>query len=289
MKNSRENSDPSTAVVTGANSGIGFEISKTLFERGFEVWMLCRNRQRAKEAAESIASGTEPERLRLLIADLGIQSEVRRAAETFRTQRNRLDLLVNNAGIIPGSQREETAEGIEKTLAVNHLAPFLLTSELFEPLKSAGSARVVNVASEAHRAGEFDPGNLQLKTGYNSTRAYANTKMFNIMFSFELHRRMSEQGITVYAVHPGTVRTRIDAGGSSGSLFLLLYKLGKPFMRSPKKGAETPLWLALEPGIESMSGRYFQDKRVKEPLEIAHNPQACRKLWELSEELTRNG
>jgi NAD(P)-dependent dehydrogenase (short-subunit alcohol dehydrogenase family) len=153
-------------------------------------------------------------------------------------------------------------------------------------LKKADSSRVVNVSSEAHKGGRFEPDNIQLTDGYNGLQAYANTKLFNIMFSRELADKVQGTGITTYSLHPGTVRTNLDSGGGGGTLFAFLFKLAKPFMMSPKKGARTSVYLATEPGIESLSGKYFVNNKVAEPLEIAHDKEKCRQLWEISETLT---
>ncbi len=272
-------------LITGANSGIGFQTVKKLAEEGNRITMLCRNREKAEQAKKQIMNQTGSRDIEILIGDLSLQRDIHKAATEFKTQNEKLDLLINNAGIIAGG-RETTPEGHEKSLSVNHLAPFLLTHLMLDLLENAGRARVVNVASEAHKGGVFDPDNIQLTFGYNGLKAYANTKLYNIMFTRELADKVQGTGITAYSLHPGTVRTNLDTGGGGGSLFTFLFKLAKPFMMSPKKGARTSIYLATEPGIESLSGKYFVNKKVAEPLDIAQDKEKCRQLWELSETLT---
>ena len=272
-------------LITGANSGIGFHTAKKLAEEGNRITMLCRNREKAEQAKKQIMDQTGSRDIDILIGDLSLQRNIHKIAKEFKSLNEKLDLLINNAGIIAG-ERQTTPEGHEKTLAVNHLAPFLLTHLMLDLLKNADGARIVNVASEAHKGGTFDPDNIQLTDGYNGLKAYANTKLYNIMFTRELADRVKGTGITTYALHPGTVRTNLDSGGGGGSLFTFLFKIAKPFMMSPKKGARTSVYLATEPGIESLSGKYFVNKKVAKPLDIAHEKEKCRQLWELSESLT---
>lgn len=273
------------AVVTGANSGIGFESAKHLAGRNYHVIMVCRNRKKAEAAKEKISKVNKDTSTEIVLADLASQSDVRETAKKIRKNHENVDLLINNAGILPGA-REVTVDGIEKSLAVNHLAPFMLTCLLKDLLKSSKSARIINVASEAHRAGKFEPDNLQLETGYNSLKAYANTKLFNIMFAYELAGRIRDTGTTAFSIHPGGIRTNLNSGGGGGSLFAFLFKIGKPFLQSPNKGAKTLVYLATEPGIEPLSGMYFKKTKNALPSQEAFDKEKCRLLWDLSETLT---
>jgi NAD(P)-dependent dehydrogenase (short-subunit alcohol dehydrogenase family) len=272
-------------MITGANSGIGFETARALAIKDYRVVMVCRNREKAEDAKEKIIRQSGNQEVEILIGDLSSKEEIIEIAHLYCAKYEKLDILINNAGIIPG-EREETVDGIEKALAVNHLAPFLLTNMLQKPLLNADKARVITVSSEAHKAGKFEPDNLQLNIGYNSLKAYANSKLFNIMFAFELATRLKHTQVTSYSLHPGTVRTNIHSGGSGYSLFSFLLKLGRPFMRGPKRGAETSVYLATEPGIETLNGNYFVDEKVEDPLDIAFDGEKCRHLWEISETLT---
>jgi NAD(P)-dependent dehydrogenase (short-subunit alcohol dehydrogenase family) len=273
------------AMITGANSGIGFETARTLAARDFRIVMVCRNRAKAEDAKSKIIQHTDNHQIDILIGDLALQKDIFGISEAFYERYEKLDVLVNNAGIIPG-KREETPQGIEKSLAVNHLAPFLLTNLLQKALLQAEKGRIITVASEAHRAGTYDPDNLQLSEGYNSFKAYANSKLFNIMFTAGLADRLSDTSVTAYSLHPGTVRTNIHSGSSQHSIFSFLLQLAKPFLRSPKKGAMTSVYLARNPGIETLSGKYFIGKKVVSPLKVAANKEKCMNLWEISETLT---
>jgi len=274
-----------TAVITGANSGIGFEISKSLALKKYHIIMVCRNMQKATRAKEKLLEANSEASTEIIPADLADQTEVKGTAEKIRKKHDRVDLLINNAGIVPG-ERELTVDGIEKSLAVNHLAPFMLTYMLKDLLKSAKASRIINVASEAHRAGKFDPDNFQLEVGYNSLKAYANSKLYNIMFTSELADRLQNTGTIAFSLHPGTIRTNLDSGGGGGSLFSFLFKLGKPFMQGPGKGAKPVVYLATESGLEPLNGKYFKKKKPIRPSGDAEDRGKCRLLWDLSETLT---
>ena len=271
-------------LITGANSGIGFETAIELAKREAYIVMLCRNEQKGLQAKDEIIRRTGNTGVDVIIADLAWQKDIRRAASEFLSRFDKLDVLINNAGIIPPSRRETSADDIELGLAVNHLAPFLLTHLLMDSLRAAGNARVVTVASEAHRSGRFHKENLELERNYNSIRSYGNSKMYNIMFAREFARRTEGSGITSYSLHPGVVRTNLDTGGGF-SWYGFLFKLGKPFMISPKRGAQTTIYLATEPGIEQWNGGYFKSKKPAKPWKAARNDEDAKTLWEMSEEL----
>lgn len=272
-------------LVTGANSGIGKETAKTLARMGAFVVMLCRNKERAKRARQEIIDETGHTGVEVILADLAHQYDIRQAAKQFREKFEALDVLINNAGIIP-SKREETPEGIEKTLAINHLGPFLLTNLLMEPLKNAGRARIVNVTSEVHRMGApiFDIDNLQLQTGYSPMKAYGLSKLCNIMFTHELAKRLDGTNITTNCLHPGVVNTRLASDASW--IMKLFYFIGTPFMRSPENGAQTSLYLATSEEINGVSGQYFKNKKITDPASIAFDDELTEKLWLKSEALT---
>jgi NAD(P)-dependent dehydrogenase (short-subunit alcohol dehydrogenase family) len=271
-------------LITGANSGIGFEAALELAKREAYVVLLCRNEQKGLKAKEEIKRKTGNTGVELIIADLAWQKDIRRAASEFLSRFDKLDVLINNAGIIPPSKRETTADDIEIGLAVNHLAPFLLTHLLMDPLKKADNARVITVASEAHRSGRFNKDNLELERGYNTIRSYGNSKMYNIMFARELAKRTDGSNITSFSLHPGVVSTNLDSGGGF-SWFGFLFKLGKPFMISPKKGSQTTIYLATEPGVEKWNGGYFKSSKPATPWKAARNDEDARVLWEMSGDL----
>ncbi|MDX1637293.1 MAG: SDR family oxidoreductase [Balneolaceae bacterium] len=272
-------------LITGANSGIGKATARKLADMGAYVIMLCRNEERADAARQDIIEQTGNAGVELLIADLALQHDIRQAAENFTNRFDQLDILINNAGMI-GSERTLTAERIELTFAVNHLAPFLLTNLLMESLIAAESARVVTVSSEAHRTATsaFDLKNLQLEVGFSPMKAYGVTKLCNIMFTRELAKRTRGTGITANALHPGMVRTNLTS--EAGWLMYLLFTIGKPFMKSPDSGAETPVYLATSEEVEEVTGKYFKNKKQVTPAPITRRDEITEQLWKISSEFT---
>lgn len=272
-----------TAVITGANSGIGKITTLELARKNYRVVMVCRNQEKALAAKKEISEETGNNDLHIELCDLSLMEDIMEAAKRIKKNHPAIDILVNNAGLLPQRERQTTAEGLELTFAVNHLAYFLLSHKLLPALKHAGQARIVNVASEAHKSGAFDPGNLQLENGYSTVKAYGNSKLFNIMFTRQLHNELRETDITTYCLHPGVVNTNFAS--NSDSFFAKLFDLGRLFMLSPEKGASTSVYLCTEPGIEHLSGRYFIKSKPVKPSETARNDEACRKLWDMSQEL----
>lgn len=272
-------------VVTGANSGIGKETALNFADRGAYIVMVCRNEKRAKKARQEIIDKTGNEGISIILADLAVQHDVRSAAEEITRQFDQIDILVNNAGLI-ANNRTETIDGIEKTFAVNHLAPFLLTNLLWDKLSSADEARVINVSSEVHRMGAnvFELDNLQLTKNYSGMNAYSVSKLCNIMFTHELAKRTKKTSTTTYSLHPGVVATQLAEEAGWG--MKLFYWLGKPFMRSPQSGAETTIYLATSDEVKSHNGKYFKNKKVQHPSGIAYDDQTTVKLWERSKKLT---
>jgi len=180
-------------------------------------------------------------------------------------------------------KREETVDGLEKTFAINHMGYFLFTQLLLDHIKTADSARIINVASEAHKTGTFESDNLQLETGFNPMKAYGNSKLFNILFTFELAERLKGSGVTANCLHPGVVRTNF--GRQSHWIMKLLIAIGRPFMVSPQKGASTSVYLATSDEVEGISGEYFKNRKRKRPSRAARNMDHAKKLWEISEKL----
>src|SRR5687767_12721515 len=227
-----------TAVVTGANSGIGLETARSLAERGFHVVLLCRSAERAQAAKADIDASVPGASTEIVIADIGLQSDVRRAAKEIEQSIDRLDLLVNNAGI-QLRKLTRTPEGHDMLLAVNHLGPFLLTNLLLPMLKSSSPARIVNVASEAHKMGRLRLETLDRPRGYGliGMPGYGATKLMNILFTRELARRLEGSGVTANSVHPGTVNTNL--GDPPKAIKMLL----GPFFRTAVQGASTSLFV----------------------------------------------
>lgn len=272
-----------TAIVTGANSGIGKETAHSLAMNGYRLVMICRNQEKAAAARQDIINETGNEQVDILLCDLSSMKDVKATAEKIRDSYSEIDRLVNNAGILPDGERRETEEGLELTFAVNHMAYFLLTRELMPLLESTPKSRVINVASDASRSGTFNPDNLQLQSGYSTMKAYGNSKLFNIMFTRQLAKEIDGKDITTYSLHPGVVNTNFAS--DSDSWFAKFFNIGRFLMRSPEKGAETSVYLCLEEGIEHLSGLYFRDKKPVKPVKAAQSDENCQRLWERSEEI----
>jgi len=272
-----------TVLITGGTSGIGKATAVALAAMGADVVVTGRDPERGERAVEEIRGESTGGSVELILADLAVQAEVRRLAEEFGRLHDRLDVLINNAGLVQ-STRTETPDGIETTLAVNHLAPFLLTNLLLGVLKKSAPSRVVTVSSEAQWWGSMDFDDLQSRRKYKGMPVYGMTKLANIMFTYELAERLEGTGVTATCVHPGAVNTRF--GTNNGGPMTLLFRLSKPFMRSPEQGADTLIYLASSREVEGVSGKYYSDRKWIEPQEIALDPQARRTLWEASEDLT---
>ena len=272
-----------TALITGGTSGIGKATAVALAAMGADVVIVGRNPERGEAAVEDIRVQSHSESVELMLADLSVQAEVRRLAEEFQGRHDRLDVLANNAGLVH-SRRTETPDGIETTLAINHLAPFLLTNLLLDLLKKSAPSRVITVSSEAQRLGNMDFDDIQSTRKYKGFPVYGMTKLANIMFTYELAERLRGTFVSANCVHPGPVSTNF--GKNNGGPMALFFRLGKPFMRSPEQGADTLIWLASSPEVEGISGKYFSDRKEIEAKEAAYDEGARRRLWEISEELT---
>ncbi|MGE0129633.1 MAG: SDR family oxidoreductase [Blastocatellales bacterium] len=273
-------------LVTGANSGIGKVTAKALAAGGATVIMVCRNREKGEAARAEIVNETRNENVDLMIADFSELNQIRRLAAEVKSKYPRLSALVNNAGAY-NSGRTLTADGYETTFAVNHLGYFMLTVELLGLLKSSAPARVVNVASEAHRGSRINFDDLNLENGYSGWRAYGQSKLANIIFTYELARRLEGTGVTANCMHPGTVRTNIFSN-VKGALGLVVRPLTM-FMRTPEKGADTIIWLASSPEVEGVTGKYFVDRKEKESNPQSHEREVAARLWEISERMVRAG
>jgi NAD(P)-dependent dehydrogenase (short-subunit alcohol dehydrogenase family) len=269
-------------VVTGATSGIGEEIALGLAREGARLALVGRSRERGEATLQRVrgVGCPEPE---LFLADLSVQKEVRSLAARLQERHHRIDVLVNNAGIV-SLRRELTADGLESTFAVNHLGYFLLTLLLLERLRTSAPARIVNVASDAHRFGALDFSDLQNERKYRSMRVYGQSKTANILFTRELARRLEGTGVTVNCMHPGPVASRL--GHQNGAFARVLTRALSVFFRTPARGAETAIWLAAAPELAGVSGRYFVDRREREPAAHARDGAAAVRLFEESARLT---
>ena len=270
-------------LITGGTSGIGKAAATALAGIGATVVITGRNEERGKRALQEIREESGNDGVELILADLTVQDEVRRLAEELRERHNQLEVLVNNAGLVL-SERTETPDGIETQLAINHLAPFLLTNLLLDLLKESAPSRIVTVSSDAHRWAKIDLDDLQSRKRYRGMQVYGKTKLANIMFTYELAERLEGTGVTANCMHPGGVNTNF--GNNQGGPMNLLFRLFKPFMRSPEQGADTLIYLASSPEVEGMTGKYLADRKVKAASDAAYDETTRKRLWEASEELT---
>lgn len=274
-------------LVTGATSGIGEVTARELARQGAHVIILARNGDKAQRVQQELIAATDNPRIDVVLADLSVMQQVRDVAAQLHEKYPRLDVLVNNAGLMFGSEREVSADGNEMTLATNHLGPFLLTNLLLDLLQKSPAARIVNVASMAYRFSKPTLNDIQSEHSYSAMWEYGTTKLWNIMFTQELAKRLRKHGITnvtTNALHPGAVAT--NYGQQSGGWLSAVLALGRPFMLSPEQGAETSIFLASNEGVGTTSGGYFNKKKpvaVKSAFNTAHNNQ---RLWTISEELT---
>lgn len=271
-------------VVTGANSGVGFETASQLATLGAEIVLVCRNEVRGSAAAQHVAEAATGPKPTLLIADLLSQSSIHALSSDLRRKFDRIDVLINNAGAMFAT-RELSVDGIEKTWALNHLAPFLLTNLILDRLKAAPRARVVTVSSESH-SGSLDFDNLQGERMYNFFGAYNRSKLGNILFTYELARRLRGTRVTATAVSPGPTRTTFgsEMGGPPGLLLRIIMRI--PFLLNhAATGARTSVYAASSPELDEVSGRFFLKERARRTRSITYDVEVARKLWRVSEEM----
>lgn len=272
-----------TCLVTGGTTGIGFVTARELARKGAAVSLVGRDRERGEAALHRLRQVAPQARVTYLPADLSDQAGVRRLADAVLGLHPRLDVLVNNAGGLFG-RRRLSADGIEMNFALNHLSYFLLTHLLMPALRAAAPARVVNVASAAHKGVSLDFDDLQGEERYDRWLAYKRSKLANIMFTYELARRLEGRDITANCLHPGFVAT--DIGARHGFVPAILWSIGKLYAISPEDGARTSVFLASSPEVEGVSGRYFSKCKPKPSSEASYNREAWVRLWDVSANLT---
>jgi NAD(P)-dependent dehydrogenase (short-subunit alcohol dehydrogenase family) len=270
-------------IVTGANTGIGKETALGLARLGATVVMVCRDRPRGEEAQRDIKQKTGNDNIELMLCDLSSQRSISQFATEFTQRHNRLDVLVNNAGVVLRGH-SMTEDGVESTFAINHLGYFVVTNLLLDLLKKSAPSRIVNVASAAHRYGKLDVNSWPTGRDYSTFGAYANSKLANILFTRELAKKLAVTGVTANCLHPGGVGTNLFRG-----LPKFLQTVIKLVTIGPERGARTSIYLASSPEVEGISGKYFARCRQQESSDASRNEKAAKRLWDLSAELTRVG
>jgi retinol dehydrogenase 12 len=270
-------------LITGASGGIGEVTAREIAKQGLQVLIVSRNEQRCAAAADKIHAETGNPAVDFLVADLSSQAEVRDLAQRFRNKYQRLDVLINNAGGFY-MKRMETVDGIELTWALNHLGYFQLTDLLLDMLKATAPARIINVSSNAHFGGGINFDDLQGKRFYIGWLAYAQSKLANVLFTFELARRLQGSGVTANVLHPGFVATGFGMNNSGvvGAVIRLLYRFGI----SPEEGARTSVYLATSSDVEGVSREYFVKCKATQAAKRAYDKAVANRLWEVSEEMT---
>lgn len=271
-------------VVTGATHGIGFATARELAARGATVLVHGRDLARTDAAAADIRRDTGNPQVCPVQADFAELAQVRRLAQQLAASLPRLDVLINNAGLLSGA-RTQSADGYELTFAVNHLAPFLLTNLLLDKLKASTPARVIVVSSEAHRRGRLDFADLMNTAGSGAMAVYARSKLANALFARSLAARLAGSGVTVNSLHPGVVDTHLFHGLPL-PLRALLASFGRLFMLSPAQGARTSVYLATAPELAGRSGGYYRDCQPDTPSRAAQSDADAARLWQESARLT---
>jgi NAD(P)-dependent dehydrogenase (short-subunit alcohol dehydrogenase family) len=273
-------------LITGANSGIGKATTLALAEMGATVVMVCRNRAKGEEVQQEIKTKSGNDAIDLLIADLSSQASIHQLADTFKQRYQHLHVLINNAGVYM-LQRRETVDGLEMTFAINQLAPFLLTNLLLDVLKASAPARIINVSSDAHFGGAINFDDLQSSKNYSiGGRVYGQSKLANVLFTYELARRLQGTGVTANCLHPGFVKTNIaqaDVSPILRTIAQLIFIAGI----TPEEGAKTSVYLASSPEVEGVTGKYFTKGIPVRSKDISYDEPLQKRMWDISASLVK--
>jgi NAD(P)-dependent dehydrogenase (short-subunit alcohol dehydrogenase family) len=275
-----------TCLITGATLGIGLETAVALARMGAHVDMVARDPARGEAALADVRARSAGGDVELLHADLASLDEVRRLASDFRSRHTELHVLINNAGAY-NAHRTTTSDGFETTFGVNHLAHFLLTNMLLDLLRASAPSRIVNVSSAAHVGGRMNFDDLNAEHRYSGMRAYGQSKLANVLFTYELARRLEGSGVTANSLHPGVVATGFGKNnpGLWGRFFSIGQVVGKPFFLSSEEGARTTIYLASSPDVERVNGQYFVKSKAVPSSERSHDRDAAGRLWDMSEQM----
>ena len=269
-------------LVTGATNGIGLVTARELAKMGAQIVIVSRNPEKCAQITEEIKRETGNSRIEYIAADLSTHAGTQKVAHEFKKRHMRLDVLVNNAGAFFTS-RQLSADGIEMTWALNHLSYFILTVLLLDTIKSSGAARIVNVSSDSHQNGKINFDDLQMSKGYTPLGAYSQSKLANVLFTYELARKLEGTKVTTNALHPGLVKTGFNR--NNGMLMKFVMGLLTPFSRNPTEGAQTSIYLASSPEVEGVTGKYFDSCKAVPSSPISYNRATAERLWQMSLEM----
>jgi NAD(P)-dependent dehydrogenase (short-subunit alcohol dehydrogenase family) len=269
-------------IITGGTSGIGKATALGLAKLNTTLVIVGKDKKRGESALEDIKSKSGNTNVNLMLADLSSQQSIRQLAQDFKNNYKRLDILVNNVGVFM-LRRSVTVDGFEKTFAINHLAPFLLTNLLLDLLKESAPSRIVNVASDSHLGAKIYFDDIQGERHFRGFRAYGQSKLSNVLFTYELARRLGRTSVTVNCLHPGFTRTNF--GRDNGPLFIF-FKLAQIFAISDEKAADTVIYLSSSPEVSGVTGKYFTKRKQVKSSEESYKVETAKRLWQLSEELT---
>ncbi len=273
----------SIVVITGANSGMGKQISIELAKTGAVIVMLCRSKKRGEEALQEVRDLSGNNSVELMLCDLGSLKSVRDFCTEFKKKHQRLNVLINNAGVtLPGYHL--TADGYELQFGVNHLGHFLLTNELLDIVIASAPARIINVASGAHKIGKIYFEDINLEKSYKFWRAYAQSKLANILFTYELAEKLKDTGVTANCLHPGAVATNMGINRDTG-FGTFITRILKPFFQTPEQGAETAIYLATSNEVEGVTAKYFYRKKSVPSSQMSYDKAVAKELWDLSEKM----
>ena len=272
-----------TILITGATSVIGRVAAKSIAARGAKMILIAKDESKVLRIIDNIKTETRNNNLDYYICDLSSQKEINKLADNIKNKYSKLDVLINNAGLIINEHRF-SADGYEYTFALDHLAYFILTGLLLDLLKTSSNSRIVNVSSAAHLGGNIDFADLMGEKKYSPGKAYCQAKLANVLFTYELSKRLTGSNITVNCLQPGTVRTGF--GSDLTGVWGIAMKMLKPFLISPEMGAQTLIYLATSPEIENITGKYFYKKTPKASSKKSYNSETSILLWNISEKLT---
>ena len=270
-------------MVTGATSSIGEVTALELARQGATVIVIGRNPEKSTATVNKIKQVTGNSKVDFMLVDLSSQKEIHNLVQQFQSRYQRLDVLINNAGAL-FLKRKESVDGIEMTLATNYLAPFLLTNLLIDILKASAPSRIINVSALLHKRAEIDFNDLQNKKRYNALRVYSQTKLENILFTYELAHQLEGTGVTVNVLHPGVIASNL--GVNNSRFFVSARRFINLFLTSPEKGAQTMIYLASSPEIANVTGKYFINNKSVLSSKASYNKNDAALLWRMSVELT---